>query len=247
MQESVPAIFYKHLTRTMQKVTRMEEKKKPEVTSIVEDYLGVLLTLERDQMPATGAVLAKHLSVSPPTVTNTFKRMKRDGLILMDEVKKVHLTDFGREIAESVMRRHMLTEWWLEKTLNVPWSETHLESHDIEHALSKNIEKRLQELIKTVKTCPHGNPLPGYENYVQNWTPLSQFQQGEQGILRRIHEFGEDHSELLKHLEQHEFFPGVTFTVKEVLPFNQTMTIDTAHDSITLGLASIKYLFAERS
>jgi DtxR family Mn-dependent transcriptional regulator len=165
---------------------------------------------------------------------------------MMNKAKQVHLTDFGREIAESVMRRHMLTEWLLKDTLNVPWSETHLESHDIEHALSKNVEKRLQEHIKTVKTCPHGNPLPGNENYVQNWIPLSQFQQGEQGILRRIHEFGEEHAELLKFLEQHEFLPGVRFTVMDVLPFNQTMAIETEKGSITFGLVSVTYLFAEK-
>ena len=67
----------------------MEEKKKPEVTAIVENYLGVILTLERDQIPATGAALVKHLLVSPPTVTNTFKRMIRDGLITMDGEKIV--------------------------------------------------------------------------------------------------------------------------------------------------------------
>ena len=225
----------------------MEDKRTSKITPTVEDYLGVLYTLERDEVPATGAVMAKLLSVSPPTVTNTFKRMVRDGLISMDKAKHALLTDRGRENAESVMRRHMLTEWLLKDTLNVPWSETHQESHDIEHALSKNIEQKLQEHINTVKTCPHGNPLPGNEVYVQDWVPLSQFQPGERGILRRIHEFGEDHAELLQFLEQHGFLPGVGFTVKEILPFNQTMTVETEQESITLGLSSVAYLFAEKS
>ena len=51
--------------------------------SVLEDYLGVMYVLERDGQPVVGAHLAELLGVSPPTVTNTFKRMLRDGLITL--------------------------------------------------------------------------------------------------------------------------------------------------------------------
>ena len=45
-----------------------------------------------------------------PTVTATLHRMMRDGLITMDDHKAVHLTETGREQAESIVRRHALAE-----------------------------------------------------------------------------------------------------------------------------------------
>ena len=221
--------------------------KTKEATATIEDYLSLLLVLDRDKQPATGSFIAKHLGVSAPTVTNTFKRMIRDGYVTMDEHKHVNLTEMGRKIAESVMRRHMLTEWLLTDTLDVPWCETHSESHLIEHSISKNVEKKLEEYIQYVKTCPHGNPLPGNEDFVRKWLPLAVFEEGEKGILRRIHELGEDNEELLKYLGTHNFIPGTEFTVKQVLPFNQTMELETAHGSITLGQAIIDFLYAEKA
>ena len=49
------------------------------VTATIEDYLSLLLILDRDQQPATGSFVSKHLGFFAPTVTNTFKRMIRDG------------------------------------------------------------------------------------------------------------------------------------------------------------------------
>ena len=40
--------------------------------------------LERDGEPVVGARLAELLGVTPPTVTNTLKRMVRDGLVEHD-------------------------------------------------------------------------------------------------------------------------------------------------------------------
>ena len=224
----------------------IKEMKTKQASATIEDYLSLLLVLDRDKQPATGSFFAKHLGVSAPTVTNTFKRMIRDGYVTMDEHKHVRLTEIGRKIGESVMRRHMFTEWLLTDTLDVPWAETHAESHLLEHSISKNVEKKLEEHIQKVKTCPHGNPLPGNEDFVKNWLPLAVFEEGEKGVLRRVHELGEDSEELLKYLGVHDFKPGAEFTVKQVLPFNQTMELETATGSITLGETVIDFLYAER-
>jgi DtxR family transcriptional regulator, Mn-dependent transcriptional regulator len=219
-----------------------------EVTATIEDYLGVILVMERDGDPVTGASLARHFQVSAPTVTNTFKRMIRDGWVQMDENKEVTLTARGREIAESVMRRHMLTEWLLIDSLDVPWSQTHLESHQLEHAISPEVESRMQAHKSKATICPHGNPLPGNEDSVTGWLPLTEFKAGDQGILRRVHEFGEDNAELLRFLEQKDFLPGTTFKVVEVLPFNETITVEIKEGhTVSLGSAIIEFLYAERS
>ena len=55
------------------------------ISATIEDYLSLLYISERDGEPVSGARLADLLGVSAPTVTNTLKRMKRDGLVEIDE------------------------------------------------------------------------------------------------------------------------------------------------------------------
>ncbi len=140
-----------------------------------------------------GTRLAELLGVTPPTVTNTLKRMARDGLISMDETG-THLTEYGRS-ARTVMRRHMLMEWMMARML--PWSKLHSEAHALEHAISNMAESALMEELGHPQTCPHGNPLPGNEDAVADWVALTQVPVGEIVTIRRIHELAEENTELL--------------------------------------------------
>ncbi len=140
-----------------------------EISSTVQDYLSLIFVLERDNEQVVGARLAELLDVSPPTITNTLKRMTRDGLITMGK-HGARLTAAGRRSARTVTRRHMLTEWMMVGRL--PWSRLHLEAHNLEHAISAESERALLEELGHPQTCPHGNPLPGSEDAVHAWIPL---------------------------------------------------------------------------
>lgn len=229
----------------MTKVTNSDKQKTSQkLSTTIEDYLSLIYVLERDNEPVVGVQLAELLGVTPPTVTNTLKRMTRDGLISMDE-RGTHLTEAGWGSARTVMRRHMLMEWMMVHML--PWSKLHQEAHNLEHAISKEAETALFEELGRPKTCPHGNPLPGQEDAVKTWVPLTEIPTGEKIIIRRIHELAEQNPELMGFLEGKGIMPSAQATVTEVLPFNQTITLDVQKKSVTLGFASARYVFAERS
>lgn len=211
----------------------------------IEDYLGVLYIMERDEEPTIAARLAESLDVSAPTVTNTLKRMLRDGWITVDAQKSIHLTPAGCEAAASLIRRHMLTEWMLEKVLNVPWSQVHHEAHQIEHTLSEDLEDRLKTSMEDPQTCPHGNPLPGYEHVADHWVCLQDVREDQEVIVRRIHEAVEAHPDILKYLETEGVVPGARGTVREILPFNQTITLEIGQKQVSIGFNTARYLFVE--
>ena len=48
----------------------------------------------------------------------------------------------------------------------LPWAKLHGEAHNLEHAISAEAEEAVFEELGHPKTCPHGNPLPGYEEAV---------------------------------------------------------------------------------
>lgn len=219
----------------------MIEEHRPSPT--VEDTLGVIYTLTRDGERVIGARLAESLDVSPPTVAANLKRMQRDGWIEIRDDREIVLTEQGLEMAMSVIRRHMLTEWMLSRVLKLPLSELHREAHQIEHTLSAEVEERLQSEMEDPHVCPHGNPFPGYEESVSRWAPLSEVDPGVRVIIRRVHENLEDQYASLAFLESHGLMPGAECEVVEILPFNETIQILMDHEEVVLGLKLAAKIF----
>lgn len=226
----------------MTNVMSIETNETLELSETIQDYLSLIYVMERDGEPVVGSHLAELLGVKPPTVTATLKRMVRDGLICMDE-NGTHLNEQGWAASKVVMRRHMLMEWMMQKTL--PWSKLHSEAHHLEHAISAMAESALMEQLGRPQTCPHGNPLPGCEAAVAEWTRLLDLSAGDVVVIRRIHELAEENTELLAYLEKNRIMPGEIVKVVEILPFNQTLTISIGDRFVTLGNAVVKYIFAE--
>jgi DtxR family Mn-dependent transcriptional regulator len=214
-------------------------------TPTVEDYLGVIYTLERDGEAVIGARLAEWLEVSPPTVTATIKRMKRDGWVSMDKVKEIHLTDAGRQAAQSVLRRHMLAELLLARMLDVPWSQVHQEADAMEHTISAETVDRLSAKLDYPEVCPHGNPFPGFEEQVEGLLPLSEARAGQQLIIRRVHESAEEKPDLMRYLEQKGLVPGSSIQVQQVMSFNDTLILECQGQEVVLGFGPASLVFAE--
>ena len=225
-------------------MTKITNWTKPvdKLSTTIENYLSLMYVLERDNEPVLGVHLAQLLSVTPPTVTNTLKRMVRDGLITTGK-NGTRLTKTGKSSARTVLRRHMLTEWMIVRML--PWSKLHQEAHSLEHAISSEVETALFEELGHPQTCPHGNPLPGCEEAVSSWIPLTKASPNDHVVIRRIHEVAEYDLDLLAFLESKGIMPGAEITVRELLPFNQTISVDFQGRGVTLGFAAARYVFVE--
>jgi len=214
-------------------------------TPTIEDYLGVIYTLDRDGEKVIGARLSELLDVTPPTVTVTLKRMLRDNWITIDTSKHIHLTSSGRNAAQSVIRRHMLTEWLLSRVLDIPWSELHAEADKIEHSISKDVEDRLAATFEDPSACPHGNPMPGQEFISSEWKNLSSFGKGETCIIKRIHERLENNPEMMRFLEENHVLPGNIINILEVLPLNETVQIKVKDKQVLISFDIANKVYAK--
>ena len=218
---------------------------KPKPTPTIEDYLGVIYTINRDGEKVIGARLAELLDVSPPTVTVTLRRMLRDNWISIDKSKHIHLTPSGSEAARSVIRRHMLTEWLLSRVLDIPWSELHGEADKLEHSISRDVEDRLSATLEDPSACPHGNPMPGQESISSDWRAFTSFAQGDTCIIKRIHEWLEDDPDTMRFLEEYLVLPGNIADIQEILPFNKTIQIKIKEQLVTIGFDIADKIYAE--
>jgi DtxR family Mn-dependent transcriptional regulator len=131
-----------------------------EVSNQAEEYLEAIYRLEQKTGFARTMELAKSLHVVPGSITNTIDNLERKGLVIHTPYKGVTLTDDGRKIASSVLRRHRLAERLLTDVLHLDWSKVHDPACQLEHALSPEILKALEKTLGHPKRCPHGNLIP---------------------------------------------------------------------------------------
>jgi DtxR family transcriptional regulator, Mn-dependent transcriptional regulator len=125
-----------------------------------EEYLEAIYRLEQKTGFARTMELAKSLNVVPGSITNTIDNLEKKGLVVHTPYKGVTLTDNGRRIASSVLRRHRLAERLLTDVLHLDWSKVHDPACRLEHALSPEILKALEKTLGHPKRCPHGNLIP---------------------------------------------------------------------------------------
>lgn len=128
-----------------------------------EMYLKAILELEEEGITPMRARIAERLDHSGPTVSQTVARMERDGLLRIEEDRKLSFTDEGRLTAVEVMRKHRLAELLLLEVIGLSWDQVHDEACRWEHVMSEAVERKLIELLKNPTYSPFGMPIPGLE------------------------------------------------------------------------------------
>ncbi len=126
-----------------------------------EMYLRTIFELEEEGITPLRARIAERLSQSGPTVSQTVARMARDGLLRVEDDRKLVLTQAGHLLAVRVMRKHRLAECLLVSVIGLAWENVHSEACRWEHVISEEVERRLVELLAYPVRCPHGNVIPG--------------------------------------------------------------------------------------
>ncbi|WP_410869656.1 metal-dependent transcriptional regulator [Nocardia sp. A7] len=134
-----------------------------DLVDTTEMYLRTIYDLEEEGVVPLRARIAERLEQSGPTVSQTVARMERDGLLLVAGDRHLELTDKGRSMAVSVMRKHRLAERLLVDIIGLDWENVHAEACRWEHVMSEEVERRLIEVLNHPTTSPYGNPIPGLD------------------------------------------------------------------------------------
>ena len=67
-----------------------------------EDYLETILVLQKKLGMVRSVDVARHMEVSKPSVCHAVAILRDSGFLTMDEDHFLHLTDVGREVADSL-------------------------------------------------------------------------------------------------------------------------------------------------
>src|SRR5262245_22168140 len=152
------------------------------------------------------------------------KKLAALGLVEHEPYKGVRLTPAGEKAAIEIIRHHRLLEQYLSETLGLPIDELHAEADRLEHALSEELEARIDESLGYPTHDPHGDPIPdaNLELPAESERALVDLAEGERAVVSRVPDVD---TALLRYLTTLSLLPGADVELVASAPFGGPVTV----------------------
>ena len=190
----------------------------------MQDYVKEIYKLRLEGKRATTSAIAARLGVRPPSVTAMVKRLSALGLAKHAPYRGVELTAAGERMALEVIRHHRLLELYLAQALGLSLDEVHSEADRLEHALSEELEARIDRSLGYPTHDPHGDPIPDAKLRLdrKRLRTLASLEPGDEATIKRVPD-GDD--ELLRYLAKLALVPGKKVKLRSAEPFGGPLTV----------------------
>jgi DtxR family Mn-dependent transcriptional regulator len=203
-----------------------------------KEYLEAIYELGEEGRTVLQARVGERLGLTAATVSEGIKRLIADELVRVSDSRELELTDQGRGLAETLVRRHRLAERMLTDILGIPWHQCHEQAEDWEKVMTPEVEQAILDKLDGDPTCPHGNPIPGAGTAIP-WSDLrsvAAMAPGDKGKLVRLLEDVELDHDVLAYLEDKKLMPGCDLTLVAAAP-DGTLTLEVQGTPVALGSA----------
>jgi DtxR family transcriptional regulator, Mn-dependent transcriptional regulator len=130
------------------------------LTDAIQHYLRAIYRLGGDGGPVSVTAIARAQGVSAASASAMVKKLDALDLLEHTPYKGVQLTEAGSRVAVEVIRHHRLLELYLAETLGLHVDAVHDEADRLEHALSEELEERIDRALGYPTHDPHGDPIP---------------------------------------------------------------------------------------
>ena len=125
-----------------------------------EDYLRAIYDIAEKKEQVNSIDIVKYLKVSKPSVSEMIKKMAEQGLIKAKPYSTIAFTLKGRKLATKLTYKHRVIEVFLKDVLKCRHQNIHQEAHQLEHAFSDKVIRKLGKYLKNPKISPHGHKIP---------------------------------------------------------------------------------------
>jgi DtxR family Mn-dependent transcriptional regulator len=130
------------------------------LSEAIQHYLREIYKLGASGARVSTTSVARAVGVSPASASAMVKKLAALSLVVHAPYRGVSLTPEGERVAIEVIRHHRLLELYLAETLGIDVAEVHDEADRLEHALSEELEARIDEALGFPTHDPHGDPIP---------------------------------------------------------------------------------------
>ena len=118
------------------------------------EYLTTIFKLKESNKKVTNKTLSQALDITPSSVTEMVKKLKKDGLL--KDQKNIDLSYDGEEYAKDIVSKHRLWEYFLTENLKYNWEDVHEQAQLLQNVTSDKMFEDLNKFLGEPETCPHG-------------------------------------------------------------------------------------------
>ena len=212
------------------------------ITLAEENYLKAILAiiLNTNKRASTNSI-ANEICTTAASVSDMLRKLQEKKLIDYKKYKGVNLSESGKKIAISVIRKHRLWETFLVKKLNFNWEEVHDLAEQLEHIKSSNLINKLDSFLGYPKFDPHGEPIPTKEGKlpVSNTIPLNELELKAKGKVMGV---TLDKKSFLQYLTKLNICIGTNIELLEKISFDQSLIIKIENTNQHISNDVAKYL-----
>lgn len=214
-------------------------------TQAEQDYLKAIYELAASGGEVTTTTLARHLDVTPASVTNMLKKLARAGLVTHTPYRGATLTAKGERVAVKTLRAHRVVERFLVEALNLPWDEVHHEADRWEHVVSEQVILQMEETLGYPTTDPHGAPIPTRQGDLPIREADSLWEADAPTRLRVL-EIEDEDPELLRYAAGLGLIPGTEIELLRRQPYDELLFVQIGDREIALGEKAARRILVTR-
>jgi len=119
-----------------------------QLSSSREDYLEVILHIQKEKGRVRVREIAEKMNVSLPSVTGALKILGGEGLVEYSPYDLVRLSERGFKTAENIQQKHEILMDFFVNVLNADKDEAAKAACAMEHALSPLLLKKMMIFLK---------------------------------------------------------------------------------------------------
>lgn len=127
-----------------------------ELSAVMEDYLGVVLRLQREKRFARVSDVASTLNVAKSAATTALQNLAGRGLLNYKAYEPVTLTDEGESIAQDILLRHTIMTDFLKTVLELDAGRAETMAYRMEHAFDTETFQKFVCFLAFIGTRPSG-------------------------------------------------------------------------------------------
>jgi DtxR family Mn-dependent transcriptional regulator len=190
-----------------------------------ENYLKAIYRIfeSRGDTVSTTAI-AEDLHINAASVTDMFKKLGQQKLVVYEKSKGVKPTEKGKKIALQIIRKHRLWETFMVEKLKFSWDEVHDVAEQLEHIHSEVLIERLDQFLNYPKFDPHGDPIPDKNGRIPAVKSIL-LSEGKTGNTYKITGVGKTSDSFLKYLKKVGLILGGAMIIHDIEEFDGSMKV----------------------
>ena len=216
------------------------------LTVTEENYIKAIYHLQQNDSNVTTNEVADLLHTKASSVTDMLKKLNTKNILNYEKYQGFTLSDNGKKIALTIVRKHRLWEYFLVEKLQFGWDEVHEVAEELEHISSKKLVEKLDAFLEHPKFDPHGDPIPDVNGkmVVLPQINLTDLPLNELAAVTAV---GSQSSELLELLKHKKIAIGTKISIKKKFLFDNSVEIKIQNQvAFTISQQLAQALFVKK-